>query len=96
MSAGLRVDLMEIRFTDGFTGRWRWRLWSNSRIIGASTEGYNRRSRAIANLESVTGGQFEKVSTPDHPEPFGLLQRCLWHDGIHDHFDRIPVRLVES
>jgi uncharacterized protein YegP (UPF0339 family) len=38
------------------TGQWRWQVKaSNGRIIGASSEGYKRRGRAIDNLLSITG-----------------------------------------
>lgn len=37
-------------------GEWRWSLkHRNGRIVGASTEGYKRRSACIKNLELVTG-----------------------------------------
>ncbi len=93
MAAGLRVDLLRAGFGPG----WYWRLWNNSRIIGGSTEIYDKRSRAISNLESVTGGLFEKISTPDFPAPFGLLRRELPREAQHDGYSwqSIPVRLVE-
>lgn len=116
MSAGLRVDLYrQTTYDDGWhhdvvspTGsEWRWRLWSSSSIIAASSEGYDRQARAIANLETVTGGTFQKISTPDLPTPYGILYRTV-PELIRDeqlpvaftHFanldQRIPVRLVES
>ncbi len=97
MSAGLRVDLWE---SDG----WRWRLWSSSRIIGQSSESYRQRARAIGNLETVTGGQFKKASSPDFPTPYGVLVRTSrelirMDDGdlsLAFSHQSIPVRLVES
>ncbi len=87
MSAGLRIDL-----TNASGYGWMWRMWSGSRIVGGSTESYVQRASAIRNIETVTGGQVEKISTPDSPVPYGILHRGTW-DGIEQ---SIPVRLVES
>ncbi len=41
---------------------WRWEMYSrNGRCVGAATEGYKRRSRAIENLELVTGHRVPRV-----------------------------------
>jgi uncharacterized protein YegP (UPF0339 family) len=40
----------------GLRGEWRWTARArNGRIIGASSEGYRDRTRAIQNLHAVTG-----------------------------------------
>ena len=40
----------------GSPGAWRWRVTApNGRIIGASTEAYVDRDKAVANCERVTG-----------------------------------------
>ena len=41
-------------------GSWRWQMRDarNVKIIGASTEGYDRRAACLKNLERVTGCQF--------------------------------------
>lgn len=101
MAAGLRIDLhrglraqRKVHPGEPFVWGWdyRWRLWSSSAIIAASSEGYDRQSRAIANLETVTGGQFRKISTPDFPTPYGILSR----ETPNGYTQGIPVRLVES
>ncbi len=89
MSAGLRVDLW---VSDG----WRWRMWSGSRIVGGSTESYVKRSAAIRNLETVTGGTFEKISTPDFPTPYGVIHRTAQDADYVLLYQDIAVRLVES
>ncbi len=108
--AGLRVDLFRVvhrwypfqeSASTDTSVEWRWRLWSSSSIVGASREGYRQRARAIANLETVTGGVFEKISTPDFPTPYGVLRRIV-REPIHVDESlslaylgqRIPVRLV--
>lgn len=103
MSAGLRVDLYrKTTYTDGWHldvvypngSEWRWRLWSSSSIIAASSEGYDRQARAIGNLENVLGGLFVKTSTPDRPTPYGELWRRRPITGPDDAGESIPVRLV--
>lgn len=89
MTAGPRIDIY------GSIFQYRWRLWSGSRIIAASTESYTRRSRSISNLETVTGGVFEKISSPEFPAPYGLLHRHILNAEGYD-WQAIPVRLVES
>ena len=43
-------------------GNWRWTLTSRGNVIGASTEGYATKAKAIANFERiVTKGASAKV-----------------------------------
>lgn len=90
----MRADLYRVDTRDDVDDpqewEWRWRLWSGSRIVGGSTESYSQRPGAIANLETVLGGGFEKVSTRDFPVPFGQLRR--WVTPTVEQV--IPVRLV--
>lgn len=105
-AAGLRVDLYRVttytkpgwHLDEVFpTGtEYRWRLWSSSSIIAASTQGYEKRSRAIANIETVTGGAFEKLSAPDFPKPYGVVHRTAQDADYAWLYQDIPVRLVES
>ncbi len=81
----MRADLWE---SDGW-------LRSGSRIIGQASEAYRRQASAISNLESVTGGVFEKIATPEFPTPYGLLHRHLLNAEGYD-WQSIPVRLVEA
>lgn len=100
--AGFRVDLYRSEredlyrsVRDGYWRReWRWRLLSSSSVVGQSSEGYVKRSAALHNLETVLCGRFEKTSTPDRPEPYGVLIRGHW-DWVSEAVDpeRIPVRL---
>jgi hypothetical protein len=68
-------------------------MWSSSRIVGQSSEGYVKRSAAIGNLEALLGGVFEKIITPDFPAPYGLLHRHVLNAEGYD-WQAIPVRLV--
>lgn len=91
MSAGPRIDLVVK------PGAVSWRMWSGSRIVAASSERYVKQSAAVRNLETVTGGVFEKVGTPDVPAPYGILTRRRdVRDDAYDRWESIPVRLVES
>lgn len=89
MTAGPRIDLIVK------PGAVSWRMWSGSRIVGGSTESYVKQSAAIRNLETVTGGRFQKTSTPDEPTPYGWLDRPVY-DAAPFTWDRIPVRLVTT
>jgi uncharacterized protein YegP (UPF0339 family) len=41
-------------------GEWRWKMVAkNGRLVGASSEGYKKKSAAIKNLEIVTGWSFK-------------------------------------
>ena len=52
----MKTTITLYRSTDG----WRWTMTDarNGRIIGASTEGYDRRAAALKNLARVTGCEF--------------------------------------
>ncbi len=90
MPAGkLRIDLYKS------PGGWRWRMWRSSSLITPPAKGYVRRAAAIRNLETITGGTFEKISSPNFPKPFGLLIRdTVSADRARIVPQAIPVRLV--
>lgn len=53
---------MNLKYYKDRRGNWRWTLTSRGKIVGASTEGYATKARAIANFESlVTKGPQAKV-----------------------------------
>lgn len=70
-----RVELYQSNANrDGVLGmEWRWSMQVSSDIVDASTETYKARAAALRNLASAGGGHFTKTSTPDEPEPFGVL-----------------------
>lgn len=63
---------MKVFFFRGVTG-WRWRLRArNGRIIGASSEAYRVRARAIDNFIQVTS-RIPWCAVPRHGEFWSLV-----------------------
>lgn len=53
---------MNLKYYKDRRGNWRWTLTSRGNVIGASTEGYATKAKAIANFERiVTKGASAKV-----------------------------------
>lgn len=53
---------MNLKYYKDRRGNWRWTLTSRGNVIGASTEGYATKAKAIANFERiVTKGPQAKV-----------------------------------
>ena len=53
---------MNLKYYKDRRGNWRWTLTSRGNVIGASTEGYATKAKAIANFERiVTKGPSAKV-----------------------------------
>lgn len=53
---------MNLKYYKDRRGNWRWTLTSRGNVIGASTEGYATKAKAVANFERiVTKGASAKV-----------------------------------
>ena len=44
---------MNLKYYKDRRGNWRWTLTSRGNVIGASTEGYATKAKAIANFERI-------------------------------------------
>lgn len=62
------MNQYRIRVYKDRKGKWRWRMQApNGRIIGASTESYEKRKMVLTNLTTVTGIQ---ITRPPHSGGF--------------------------
>jgi len=61
------VSTFTLKVYKGVSGEWRWTITSdkNGKIVGASTEGYKKRSDVFKNIQLVCGWSKELFGEVD-------------------------------